>query len=199
VSVDYLVQPWPGDAQARPAEAWQDRKELARALYDALTETPFGREVLRVSLEVFTVVDASGRLRLSLFGLGAPDSGGEEGPMPAAAGGDPSFADDHGQARTFHRAAAPPGFAGAPSLQVPQTFWGLALGVAAWALDAFSHPLTLVLALLGGAGYLAARYALETRRHRSHRSHGTSRHPTRSPARRRRHHSVRGAGVPRSP
>jgi hypothetical protein len=171
-----------GGSDSEPSDApGGDPVWSLQGLRDALLATPFGQEVLLLALEVLTpAIDQEGRIHVSLFGHGdyvLPTRG-----APAS--------DPHASARGVLSAEAialrPEDAVRRVSLDEPQSLRELVGMLASEVTSVLTHPVTVLLALLGLIAYLAARYAFEERslhqrrlryararlrRHRSRRRH----------------------------
>lgn len=151
-------------------------------LRETLLATPLGEEILRLAVEVFSpAVDSSGRLHVSFLGHGdytlrhrEPEpvlqsleaEGGNLAPLPGNERWGPAGGPIPLDPARFGAGEAP--------LTVGEFLALLSRELVAFA----THPLTLLAAVLGAAGYVAFRLALERakRGHRTGRHHGQHRH-----------------------
>jgi hypothetical protein len=192
----------PADALTAPALADAARPGASGStwatLRDAVLAAPFGEDLIRAAALALTpTVDRAGQVHVSLFGHGdltLPRLEPASGWNPTARGiGTPP-----------RSLAAPPEIESPPPLRLAATdrlegaltlreFVSLVLGEL---VGFVTHPVTVLLAVFGGGGYVLARLAVERRQLRAKR-HAVRRgsHPHRP------HRSSRGRrrGAPASP
>ena len=168
-----------------PASALDARSGPARGgrlgLREAFLESPFGQEVLLLAVEVLSPsIDSSGRLHVSILGHGdftlprrEPDPFAEDMErvmaMPLGPSGDLAWTPTGLTLAPVTRSAA---------LDGPLTIREFAALLVGELVDFLTHPVTLLLAVMGGTGYIVLRLALERSALRAHRHgrHSSHRH-----------------------
>jgi hypothetical protein len=168
-----------------------------REFLEALVSTPLGEDLLQLAAEVFTpAIDRAGQLHVSLLGHGDFVVPGWESRLTGdGAGAGAPVRDAALLARPL------PGVGGSATGDGPLTVREF-VALLAGELTAFvTHPLTVLITLLGGVGYLSLRFALERRALRVHHTRAHAHHSRRH--RSHHHHahrrSPRARGLPRRP